>query len=277
MYNLTIVNIDRCIKMSFGFPLTQHLVCWNAQCSGWAAQQPHERARSTGATGLVVNVRSTFHFEWGDRAWQKLCVHAENPPKAQTKHRSMSLVFQDPIWEGLTLNSWKRRDSYGVDSATVEVHCWAPLNPLMLEIDAQSSVHLSMQLDTIMKCCKEMEGHVFCLAMFVCGGRWGGKYRPKYRQWLKFDVNRCAIQASDKFESQNIILSQFVFGNVCRRVVRILSCCLVRLLEKIRELLLTTNRLGPCRLDFYSLLHRGTIWQLTSTTRFHSSHGRCLW
>lgn len=63
MYNLTILNIDRCIKKSFGFPLTQHLVCWNAQCSGWAAQQPHERARSTGATGLVVNVRSTF---WGE-------------------------------------------------------------------------------------------------------------------------------------------------------------------------------------------------------------------
>ena len=63
MYNLTIVNIDRCIKMSFGFPLTQHLVCWNALYSGWAAQQPHERARSTGATGLVVNVRSTF---WGE-------------------------------------------------------------------------------------------------------------------------------------------------------------------------------------------------------------------
>ena len=62
-----------------------------------------------------------------------------------------------------------------------------------------------------MKCCKEMEGHVFCWAMFACGGRWGGKYR----QCLKIDVYiGVQSQAFDKFESQNIILSQLVFGNV---------------------------------------------------------------
>lgn len=76
-----------------------------------------------------------------------------------------------------------------------------------------------MQLDTIMKCCKEMEGHVFCWAMFVCGGPWSGKYR----QCLKIDVYiGVQSQAFDKFESQNIILSQCL-GMFCRRVITILS------------------------------------------------------
>ena len=62
-----------------------------------------------------------------------------------------------------------------------------------------------------MKCSKEMEGHVCYLAMFACGGGWGGKYR----QWLKINVYiGVQSQAFDKFESQNIILSQLVFGNV---------------------------------------------------------------
>lgn len=90
--------------------------------------------------------------------------------------------------KALTFKDGQRWGSYKIDSTKVEIPCKSPwLGPtklfdvwnwsLLKQHDAQSSVHLSMQLDTIMKCCKEMEGHVCYLAMFACGGRWGGKYR----------------------------------------------------------------------------------------------------